>query len=343
MVKSRLSIDVKIMAIEYYYKKNCTLDKVADIFKINEKTLRRWISKYEKNKLETSHQTKKSYKIKQKHVNYALKILNKTPTLSISMLWKKIKSKYNDFDITETHLSRVIRDNNFTRKRTKIRHYPETRYNKPIDFVKEMKAFYKITDKYSIHKIISVDETSIHAQITGNYSRCKLGKRCVKKTTNNAVFKKYTLVCAINSFGVVGFELYENGGMNLQRMKDFLKKNINHKYKNNLIIMDNGGSHKSKEIRKYIEENGNKLQYSVPYRPKTNAIENYFSQLKYYFGYEIDKLTYIGLKNAVVKAMKKIKKINYLNYMKYSYNDKVPFTKQKEVSKHYRKPKLYSK
>ena len=29
--------------------------------------------------------------------------------------------------------------------------------------------------------------------------------------------------------------------------------------------------------------------------------------------------------------------------MKYSYNDKVPFTKQKEVSKHYRKPKLYSK
>ena len=188
MVKSRLSIDVKIMAIEYYYKKNCTLDKVADIFKINEKTLRRWISKYEKNKLETSHQTKKSYKIKQKHVNYALKMLNKTPTLSISMLWKKIKSKCNDFDITETHLSRVIRDNNFTRKRTKIRHYPETRYNKPIDFVKEMKAFYKITDKYSIHKIISVDETSIHAQITGNYSRCKLGKRCVKKTTNNAVF-----------------------------------------------------------------------------------------------------------------------------------------------------------
>ena len=49
-------------------------------------------------------------------------MLKKTPTLSISMLWKKIKSKYNDFDITETHLSRVIRDNNYTRKRTKIRH-----------------------------------------------------------------------------------------------------------------------------------------------------------------------------------------------------------------------------
>jgi len=179
--------------------------------------------------------------------------------------------------------------------------------------MKEMKLFYKITDKYSIHKIISIDETSIHAQIINNYSRCKLGKRCVKKT-NNVVFKKYTLVCAINSKGIVGFELYENGG-----------------------------SHKSKEIAKYIEKTGKKLQYSVRYRPRTNAIENYFNQLKHYFGYEIDKLTYIGLKKAVIKAMKKIKKINYLNYMKYSYEKKIPLIEQKNVSKHYRKPKLYMK
>lgn len=41
MVKSRLSIDVKIMVIEYYYNNNYSLDTVAQIFKINEKTLRR--------------------------------------------------------------------------------------------------------------------------------------------------------------------------------------------------------------------------------------------------------------------------------------------------------------
>tara|TARA_R110002074_G_C12440271_1_gene657623 strand:+ start:139 stop:327 length:189 start_codon:yes stop_codon:yes gene_type:complete len=37
MVKSRLSVDVKIMAIEYYYNNNCSLDTLAQIFKINEK------------------------------------------------------------------------------------------------------------------------------------------------------------------------------------------------------------------------------------------------------------------------------------------------------------------
>ena len=78
-------------------------------------------------------------------------------------------------------------------------------------------------------------------------------------------------------------------------MKQFLKKYINDKYKNNLIIMYNGGSHKRKEIGKNIEKLV--IYYnSVPYRPRTNAIENYFNQLKHYFGYEIDKLTYIGLK-----------------------------------------------
>ena len=32
--------------------------------------------------------------------------------------------------------------------------------------------------------------------------------------TFGTFFKKYTLVCAINSKGIVGFELYENGGIN---------------------------------------------------------------------------------------------------------------------------------
>ena len=86
MVKSRLSVDVKIMAIEYYYNNNCSLDTVAQIFKINEKTLRRWINKYKNNKLENLTQKKKSYKIKQKHVNYALKMLEIIPTSTLLLV-----------------------------------------------------------------------------------------------------------------------------------------------------------------------------------------------------------------------------------------------------------------
>ena len=94
-------------------------------------------------------------------MDYAIKLLNKNPTWSINLLWSNIKDKYDDFEITQIQLSRVIRDNNITRKRTTTRHYPETRYNKKINFKKEMKLFYEKVDKFSLSKIISIDETSM--------------------------------------------------------------------------------------------------------------------------------------------------------------------------------------
>ena len=57
-----------------------------------------------------------------------------------------------------------------------------------------------------------------------NYSRCELGKRCVMKTKDNRVFKKYTLIVAMNYKGIIGWVLYEKGGMNSERMIEFLKK-----------------------------------------------------------------------------------------------------------------------
>ena len=53
-----------------------------------------------------------------------------------------------------------------------------------------MKNFYRETDKYTL-------------RFQKSYSRCRLGKRCVKKTTDNVVFRKYTIVFAINSNRVV--------------------------------------------------------------------------------------------------------------------------------------------
>ena len=75
--------------------------------------------------------------------------------------------------------------------------------------------------------------------MTAPYSRCELGRRCVKKTTDNKVFKRYTLVSAISSKGFVGWNLYENGGMTSERMVQFITKFIKNKFKNHLVIMDN--------------------------------------------------------------------------------------------------------
>ena len=195
-----------------------------------------------------------------------------------------------------------------------------------------MKTFYNKIRKYKINDIISIDETSIHAFMKSNYCRSEIGKRCVSKTTNNKVFQKFTLVVAISSKGLVGYELYQKGGMTSTRMINFIKNNIDGKYTKKLIIMDNGGSHKNKDIYEYIEKIGNKLLYSVPYRPKTNAIESWFSQFKSYFSHDDNVIEFTDLKKKVRKTVKYIKTENYKNYFYYAY-DKKKITQKKKSSK----------
>jgi transposase len=224
-----------------YKNNNVSYVKVASIFQIGEKTLRRWIKRFdEEQSLERKNKKAISYKITQNQVKYLLKLVNKYPTFSIRLLWSKMHEKFDNFIISESQVRRVIRDNNITRKRTRVRHYPDTRYNKPINLNNLMKTFYEEVDKYALNKIISIDETSIHAEMTNNYSRCELGKRCVKKTKDNRVFRKFTLVCAINNKKIIGWTLYENSGMNGERMVQFIDDFIVGKYKKHLIIMDNG-------------------------------------------------------------------------------------------------------
>ena len=105
-------------------------------------------------------------------------------------------------------------------------------------------------------------------------------------------------------------------------MINFINKHIKGKFKNNLIIMDNEGAHKSKNIKESILESNNTLLYSVPYRPKTNAIESWFNQFKHYFRLSNNgAITYKQLneKEKVKASINKITKQSYSNYILYSY------------------------
>ena len=68
----------------------------------------------------------------------------------------------------------------------------------------------------------------------------------VIKTNNNFVFRSLTLLVAINNSKCVGKIIYEKGGTTQERMVDFIETQIAPKYKNNLIILDNAGSHNNR-------------------------------------------------------------------------------------------------
>ena len=114
------SEDYKLSAVNYYLNNDVSLDDVCKIFDCPKQSLYRWIERYEElEEIKRLSRKSISYKITKKQVKYAIQKLKENEQISMEELYKIIKKKYKDFDITSQHLGQVIRNNNITRKRTR--------------------------------------------------------------------------------------------------------------------------------------------------------------------------------------------------------------------------------
>jgi len=249
------SSDYKLTAVQYYLVEDKTQKEVCKIFKCSPRSLMRWVDKYKKDGEITGYKrTPKAYKVHKEHVEFILQEIKKNKTITINDLFYLLKNKYPNLDLNKSHIHRIIRDNNITLKMTRIRHEPVKRFGKDIDINKNIKEFYNEVKKYKIDDIICIDETSVKSLQKRKHCYSEKGKRCVIKTHSQEVFKKYTGIFAISVNGVVGWDLYEKGGINTDRLIEFLEKNITNKFKNKLIILDNASSHKNPKVKDIINK-----------------------------------------------------------------------------------------
>ncbi len=199
----------------------------------------------------------------------------------MNQMVETLKEEFDDFDVTPQWFGHVLRDNNLTRKRTRVVHEPETRFKKEINIQEELANFYKKIRQYPLHKIISIDESSIEPFRSKSYSRCRLGRRCVIKTKDNVVFQKYSLILAVTVQGAESWQMFDKGSVFAERLEEFLRKLLQGK-KGYLVLLDNAPAHKKATIEALIKSTGNDLLYTVPYQPKTNVVEQVFSELKHH-------------------------------------------------------------
>ena len=311
------SNDYKLTAVQYYLVEDKTQEEVCKIFKCSPRSLMRWVNQYKKEGNVNKHYRKPiAYKVKKEYVTFLLDEIKKNKTITLQELNENLKDKYK-IDISTTQIFRVINDNNITLKQTRIRHEPIKRFGKEININNKLTDFYNEVKKYKIQDIICIDETSIKSLQKRNHCYSEKGKRCVIKTQSQEVFKKYTGIFAINVDGVVDWDLYEKGGINTDRLIDFLEQNITNKLRNKLIILDNASSHRNEKIKALVNKHNNIL-YAVPYQHFTNSIENYFSMLKSRLQ-KLDGLTYDELKKNIEKVLKEIPREKYENIFKGAY------------------------
>jgi len=343
MIIKHKTEDFKVSAVQYYLKNKDKYRKTCKIFGCTKSSLQRWVNRYKtEGNLQRHNRKPISYKITKPQVKTAIQILKSNEQITMNDLTLHMRDKFKEFDITPQHLGSVLRNNNQTRKRTRHHHFPSKRRNIPTNQSKEMEDFYNSVKKYTLDKIITLDETSVGAGLMPTYSRCYLGKRCILKTDDNFLFKKFTLLVAISNSKYVGYELYEKGGMTQERLLEFFKKHIFGKYKNNLIIMDNAKSHNNQLIKEEIKKNGNEVLFAVPYSPVTNTtIESYFNQVKGNLKKQRNVKNFEQLSNNIKEAIQQVKPSNYKNYFEYAYGLKKGMEYTRKPSTRKRKQKLY--
>ena len=274
----------------------------------------RWVDKYKStNNITRKKRDYTSYKITNSHISFIKQQLKQNKTITMDELLVKLKTKYPDLTLSRVHLGRVVRDINITLKQTRLRHVPKkkTRYKKPIVIKNQIKEFYNKVKQYKLDDIICIDETSLNSFM--------IRRKCYEE------------------LGVIGYEVYKKGGIDSNRMVDFINKFINGKYKNKLIILDNASSHRNQLVKDVIKKDNN-LLYSVPYQHYTNAIEGYFNVLKS----RLQKkkgLTYNELGNNVKDVLDEIPIHIYKNLIKGAYDRNEKYVKRPSTRK--RKPKKY--
>jgi transposase len=332
------SNDYKLTAVQYYLVEDKTQEEVCKIFKCSPRSLMRWVERYKKDGNVDIHYRKPfAYKVKKEYVKFLLDELQKNKTSTIQELNQKLKDKFKGIDLSTTQIFRVIKDNNISLKLTRIRHEPTLRFGKEININHKIKDFYEEVKKYKIEDIICIDETSIKSLQKRNHCYSRKGKRCVIKTQSQEVFKKYTGIFAISVDGVIDWDLYEKGGINTDRLIDFLEQNITSKLRNKLIILDNASSHRNEKIKALVNKHNNIL-YAVPYQHFTNSIENYFSMLKSRLQ-KLEGLKYENLKENIKRVISEIPKEKYENIFKGAYERPekyVPKNKTRKITKNYK-------
>lgn len=331
------SEDYKRSAVEYFFE-NSNQVHTCEVFKYSERSLMRWVERYNADgHIIRQSSLREAYKVSQEHVKYALNILKKNPMITLAEVQEMVKIKFKDFSITKQHLGAVLRDNNQTFKRAKVRHKPVTRFKKPVDIDKSLVEFYKNINKHDVDDIVCIDETSISLGLHRRYCRSKIGDRCTHITNSQEVFKKYTGIFAISTKGCIAWKLYPQGGITSERLCTFLQDKILNKSKK-VIILDNASSHRNPAVKELINKSSNALLYSVPYQHFTNAIELWFSQFKSYLRKE-STMTYNQLLISIPQALKKIKPENYKSIIRGTYSRGIEY--EKKDSRYVRPLKKY--
>ncbi len=127
--------------------------------------------------------------------------------------------------------------------------------------------------------LVFIDETWAKDNMTRLRGRCRRGQRLIGKIPL-ARWQTTTFLAALRCHGMTAPMVLDgpiDGEWFLAYVEQVLCPTLR---ANDIVILDNLGSHRSDKIRQAIEARGASLLYLPKYSPDLNPIENAFAKLK---------------------------------------------------------------
>ena len=130
-----------------------------------------------------------------------------------------------------------------------------------------------------IKKLVFVDETWASTSMTRRYGRAPKGKRCIASAPYGN-WQTTTFLAGLRCDGLTAPMILDgpiDGESFLAWVQQFLTPTLR---ADDIVLLDNLGSHKVEGVRTAVEAAGAILRYLPPYSPDFNPIEKLFSKLK---------------------------------------------------------------
>ena len=195
-----------------------------------------------------------------------------------SVIEKKTGVKIGSFAV-----SNILKDNGYAKKKPTFS-VPESdctaHKNARIKVVKTLVGFL-----LENRDIVSIDETQCQAGFTRTAVWGKKGMRCVLPAGRKG--KPVHILAAVWKHGLLGYmvrdeRIRSNGHIYfLDRLYEELKGIDPEHYKTRFVIlMDNAGAHKKKDVKEFVEASGIPVVCNGPMTPHIQPIEYIFSMFK---------------------------------------------------------------
>jgi transposase len=269
------SCDTRNLVVRLYMQKGVgSFHKVAALTDIAKSTVQRWVAAHPFCRRSQQHSNPRR-SLFQHATHHIQTFLSQNPQVTAALVKKHLLSQHGICTSTST-VARTIKRMGWTCKLPSI----STADAADPSIAARREAFKRLAAHINPTDVISVDESSFYLKMCPSKGYAPKGKRFHLSRDIRLRRIRMTLLMAISTTGVVGWELFE-GNCNAQRFALFLQQTDfeGRRY----VLLDNVRFHHSCVVKQAFEAKDVSALYLPPYTPQWQPIEYAFHSIKHQY------------------------------------------------------------